>query len=252
MQDSQQGRAYQGVVEQLQEAIIEGEFQAGDRLPPERELSEKFSTSRGTIREALRILEHKGLVSIRIGGRGGAVVKAANSDSLNDSLELLIRSSEVSLENLAEFREGVESIVACLAVERASQKDIERLKGLELRAIELTEKGLDGWEELLKVDTQVHQALAQIAGNPIYIALIQSIYQNIHRYFYKHLPATMRNMRDNMRDICEIVRAVENRQAFKAGVLLQSHVYRFNRAMENSQAEEDFDKSSRPGGTEKP
>ena len=72
---AKQNRIFQDVVEQIQEAIIEGHLKVGDRLPPERELKEMLQTSRSTLREALRVLEQKGLIEIKLGMGGGAVVK---------------------------------------------------------------------------------------------------------------------------------------------------------------------------------
>ena len=61
---ARQNRIFRDVVEQIQEAIIQGRLKVGDRLPAERELKEMLQTSRGTLREALRVLEQKGLIEI--------------------------------------------------------------------------------------------------------------------------------------------------------------------------------------------
>jgi DNA-binding transcriptional regulator YhcF (GntR family) len=57
---AKQNRIFQDVVEQIQEAIIDGHLKVGDRLPAERELKAMLQTSRSTLREALRVLEQKG------------------------------------------------------------------------------------------------------------------------------------------------------------------------------------------------
>ncbi len=57
---AKQSRIFQDVVNQIQEAILDGHLNAGDKLPSERELGEMLGTSRGTLREALRVLEPKG------------------------------------------------------------------------------------------------------------------------------------------------------------------------------------------------
>ena len=64
---AKQSRIYQDVVEQIQTAILDGEIEAGAKLPSERDLCDLFQTSRGTLREALRILEQKSLIEIRLG-----------------------------------------------------------------------------------------------------------------------------------------------------------------------------------------
>jgi len=90
-QKARQNRIFQDMVEQIQEAILQGTLNPGDKLPPERELKEVFEASRGTLREALRILEQKGLITIKTGVAGGAVVNALTTDQVSESLDLLIR-----------------------------------------------------------------------------------------------------------------------------------------------------------------
>ena len=67
-------RIYEEIVRQVKQLIAEGRFKSGDRLPPERELAEKFVVSRTSVREALRALESLGLIDIRPGeGIAGAL-----------------------------------------------------------------------------------------------------------------------------------------------------------------------------------
>ena len=127
---AKQNRIFQDVVEQIEDAIISGDLQPGDTLPAERELKDQFRTSRGTLREALRVLEQKGLIEIRLGVGGGSVVKAEPLAPVCDGLDLLIRCRKISLNHLAEFREGVEGAVAGIAAAKASEKDLAELDQL--------------------------------------------------------------------------------------------------------------------------
>jgi len=231
-QQAKQSKIFQNVVDQIQDAILQGRLKAGSKLPAERELKELFKTSRGTLREALRVLEQKGLITIKTGVKGGAVVEALSTNQVSESLDLLIRYQRVSLRDLAEFREGVEGIVAGLAVERVKGKDIQYLKKLLADAKTLLDEGASGWDAFLRVDNQLHMMLAHIAGNPIYESVLKTIYDNIHRYFDQFLPREEGLLRENYRDLCEIVEAVENGQAAQVRLLVQNHVYRFNRLME--------------------
>jgi GntR family transcriptional repressor for pyruvate dehydrogenase complex len=231
-QQAKQSKVFQNVVDQIQDAILQGRLKAGSKLPAERELKELFKTSRGTLREALRVLEQKGLITIKTGVNGGAIVEALSTTQVSESLDLLIRYQRVSLRDLAEFREGVEGIVAGLAVERVKGKDIKYLKRLLADAKTLLDEGASGWDAFLRVDNQLHMMLAHIAGNPIYESVLQTIYDNIHRYFDQFLPREEGLLRENYRDLCEIVEAVENGQAAQVRLLVQNHVYRFNRLME--------------------
>jgi len=144
---AKQNRIFEDVVDQIQEAIIDGRLQAGDRLPAERELKGVLQTSRSTLREALRVLEQKGLIEIRLGMGGGAIVKSLTEDQVTESLDLLLRSQKVSLNHLAEFREGVEGDVVAIAAERAKDSDIQLLKNLLDDAAACVDRGVDHLDE---------------------------------------------------------------------------------------------------------
>ena len=144
---AKQSRIFQDVVDQIQEAIIDGTLKAGDMLPAERELREMLQTSRSTIREALRVLEQKGLIEIKLGMGGGARVKTVSTEQVTESLDLMIRSQEVSLNHLAEFRIGVEGDVVAIAAKKAEAKDIENLGRLLANAEECVAAGVERLNE---------------------------------------------------------------------------------------------------------
>ncbi len=121
-------KSYQNVVGQIQEAICEGILKEGDRLPSEMKLKEMFDTSRGTIREALRVLEQKGLIVIKTGVNGGPTVREANTEPISDSIALLIQQQKVSLEHLAQFRTLMEGYISEQAALLAKKEDILRLE----------------------------------------------------------------------------------------------------------------------------
>jgi len=229
---ARQSRIFQDVVDQIQEAILNGRLKTGEKLPPERELGVLFGTSRGTTREALRVLEQKGLVEIRLGVGGGAVVKGASADQITESLAMLIRSRKVSLEHLAEFREGVEGTVTGIAAEQADENGIRELQVLIDRAAEYYKGGMEFWHDFVRVDEQVHMALARISGNPLYMFIMQSIHDNIRRYYDRFLKAGPDEFRENYEDLCAIVEAVSRKDSIEAGRLARDHVKRFNRYME--------------------
>jgi GntR family transcriptional repressor for pyruvate dehydrogenase complex len=232
---AKQNRIFQDVVEQIQEAIINGDLRPGDTLPPERDLKDTFRTSRGTLREALRVLEQKGLIEIRLGVRGGAVVKAAMADPFSESLDLLIRSQKVSLSHLAEFREGVEGTVAALATRRATGKDIRMLESLLSEAETHVAVGPNAWDDFVNVDKRFHQALAHISGNPIYILINQMVHENIQRYYDRFLPVDGAMLSENYTDLCKILEIVKSGDAVAAREVAVRHVKRFNDVMESNE-----------------
>jgi len=230
--EAKQNRVFQDVIEQIEEAILQGKLKAGDRLPAERELKEMFRTSRGTLREALRVLEQKGLITIKTGVRGGPIVKAVTTHQVSESLDLLIRYQKLSLKDLAEFREGVEGMVTGLAAERASKEEIDHLRHLLNQAKAHLKEGVSHWDAFIHVDNSLHMAMARIAGNPVYESVLQTVHDNINRYYETFLPRKEQNMIENYADLCDIVAAVEKGQAAEARLLAQDHVSRFNRLMQ--------------------
>jgi len=238
-QAAKQTKVFQDVVEQIQEAILDGRLTAGQTLPAERELKEMLSISRGTLREALRVLEQKGLIEIRLGVGGGSVVKDVDTDQISESLGLLIRAQKVSLNHLAQFREDVEGIVAARAAESRSAADIRKLRDLLAQANESVRKGSSHRQAFIDVDKRIHTTLARITGNPVYISVLTSIHDNIHRYYDRFLSMEQAKLEENYRDLCDLVSAVDHGESDKARRLAQKHVSRFNEYMKKRQEEED-------------
>jgi GntR family transcriptional repressor for pyruvate dehydrogenase complex len=237
-QTAKQTKVFQDVVEQIQEAILDGRLTAGQTLPAERELKEMLSISRGTLREALRVLEHKGLIEIKLGVGGGSVVRDVNTDQISESLGLLIRSQKVSLNHLAQFREDVEGIVAAHAADNRSAEDIRKLKDLLANAHECARKGNSRRNAFIDIDKQIHMTMARITGNPVYISVLTSVHDNIHRYYDRFLSMDKPELEENYQDLCDLVSAIENREVEKARSLARRHVRRFNQYMKKRAAEE--------------
>lgn len=233
-QVAKQNRIFQDVVEQIQNAILRGDLNPGDTLPSERDLKDMFQTSRGTLREALRVLEQKGLVEIKLGVRGGAVVKSISADTVTDSLDLLIRMRKISLKHLAEFREDVEGVVAAMAAERATREDVSMLEALLEEARLQADAGPSHWDGFIAVDKKFHQALATIARNPIYVLLHQMVHNNIQRYYDDYLPPDQNRLSENYSDLNQLMETVRDGNADDARKVAQRHVRRFNRYMQAS------------------
>jgi DNA-binding FadR family transcriptional regulator len=226
-------KVFQEVVSQIEEAILAGRIATGQTLPSERELKEIFQISRGTLREALRVLEQKGLIEIRLGVGGGSVVRSVDAGRVSESLGLLIRSQKVSLDHLAEFREGLEGSIAARAAARRSAADIRQLRDLLVTADACVQAGQRRREEFLEVDKQIHMTIAASTQNPIYQSVLASIHDNIHRYYERFLSMDARELLENHRDLCGLVDAIEKGDALTARRLAREHVKRFTGYMQD-------------------
>lgn len=218
-------RIFQDVVEQIEDAIVNGTLVPGEKLPPERELKETFSISRGTLREALRVLEQKRLIDIQLGAGGGAIVREITSEPMTDSLSLLLRSQKIPLDDLKEFRMDMEGNIARLAAERASAEDVEALREILASATECLDSHA-GWEAYVQADARLHMRLAQITGNPIYAYIQTAIHENINLYYAEFLEHEERVLREHYKDLCSLVEAVATGDGTEAFEQMQHHLGR--------------------------
>jgi DNA-binding FadR family transcriptional regulator len=235
-QKAKKNRIFQDVVDQIQEAILDRRLAPGDVLPPERQLRETFNISRGTLREALRVLEQKGLIEIRVGTAGGSIVRQAGMEQLTETFTLLIRSGSLSVMDVGQFRTGVEGKTAALAAQRASVQEIRTLETMLQQAEEMNSRGDAGWERFLDTDQEIHKMLAKISKNSLYILVSEMVHDNIRRYYDKFLENTPGRMAENLKDLEDMIAAVRNRQPLEAERVAEEHVHKFIVHMEEKEA----------------
>ena len=134
---------------------------SGEKLPAERDLAQRSKASRVSVREAYRSLEELGLIFVKRGAEGGAFISDVDHEPVSRSLSFMLRLGRTSHEELTEARLLIEPPVARLAARRASEEDIEQLRGL-LRKQEAALKG-DG--DPRQYDLQFHRLVADCAKN---------------------------------------------------------------------------------------
>jgi DNA-binding FadR family transcriptional regulator len=124
-------RIHEDVFEQLRDAILDGRFHAGDKLPPERELAEQFQVNRTSVREAIKRLEALGLVSVRQGD--GATVQPLIEGSLDLLAPMVFHNGRVDATVLTEMNEVISPLLfemAQLAIERCRPEQLVALRRL--------------------------------------------------------------------------------------------------------------------------
>jgi GntR family transcriptional regulator, transcriptional repressor for pyruvate dehydrogenase complex len=179
-----QARASGEIVSQIERAIFDGELRSGDRLESERELAERFSVSRITVRDALRVLEARGLVVVKVGASGGAFVTETNVDQVAESISTMILLRRMTLSGVAEARTVVETATCELAAERA---DVESIKRIE-REVERGRAVVREQAPHTEASMDFHVAVADAAKNELLSATV-SAYRDL-------LVQTLHDMRD--------------------------------------------------------
>lgn len=161
------------IIEQIKEAVFRKRLKPGDKLPSERELMEQFRTSRVTIREALRALEHFGILEIRRGGEGGAFIRDPNIKFVTNFLQDMFLMGKIKISDLTEARLAIEPFSVKLASERIKEESLEKIRQNIQESRECLDKNNDNDARLLHLE--FHRLIAQASQNPVISFMIDSI-----------------------------------------------------------------------------
>ena len=164
-------KAAEVLADELRGQIIRGGKPAGTQLTTEAGLIEEHGFSRGTVREALRLLEAEGLIAIRRGPRGGVSVAQPDLSAVSRSLSLLFTVDETPLADFFEFRKLVEPYAARLAA-GASEAARQRL-------VAFAEATPDDDPER---STDFHRELAECAGNELMRVMLVALHNVLDRH----------------------------------------------------------------------
>ncbi|AZG46616.1 HTH-type transcriptional regulator LutR [Gordonia insulae] len=176
LQPMQVPKASDVLANDLRERILRNEFPSGTALPPERELVTQTRMSRTTVREALRILEVQGLVTIKTGRSGGAFVQQPGGDALATSVSLLIRGQQLRLTALLETREAIEPACASLAAKYRTDDDLAALDAANT-AIGDLDLSL---ESFLQANVDWHLAVATASHNELLTGFMSALSHAIY------------------------------------------------------------------------
>ena len=162
----EQQAAYGLAVTHLKQQIHMGMVLPGERLPAERKLAEQIGISRVTLREALRVLEAEGYISVRRGASGGAF--AADEEQLRDMALKRLSSDPSGVLRIFEYRTAVEPLAAELSAVRRTPGDLRRLDEALREISQATNAG-----ELRRGEAAFHLAIAQASANPYIVTSIE-------------------------------------------------------------------------------
>jgi GntR family transcriptional regulator, transcriptional repressor for pyruvate dehydrogenase complex len=165
---------YELLAQRLLTLIASGEIAGGEPLPSERELVERFGVGRSSVREALRMLESKGLIDQR--GKGRFVVSEPQNP-LNSSLQVLLELQEVDMRELFEVREVLEGETAAFAAERRTDEDVLAIA----ETIDAMAASLHSADSYIDADLQFHLAIARASRNRIALHMMHAIREILRR-----------------------------------------------------------------------
>jgi GntR family transcriptional repressor for pyruvate dehydrogenase complex len=210
-------RLFRQVVQQIEARIIEGSLKPGDMLPPERVMTEQFGVSRTVIREAIKALEHGGLVKVEH-GRGVMVVRPS-ADSVTDSMIKYVKIQQSPIWALHELRSILEVEMARLAAERRNMEDIEKLNAIVRR---MSAK-VNSPAEYVELDIEFHLAIADAAHNQLFSMVLRpfmSLMQEARRVGATVPYAPTQTIKHHK----GIAEAIKNRDGSEARRMMQEHL----------------------------
>jgi GntR family transcriptional regulator, transcriptional repressor for pyruvate dehydrogenase complex len=163
-------RLYEQIVQQIEESILKGALKAGDQLPAERELAQRFGVSRTAVREAVKALREKGLVEAYSGR--GTFITDGTTQAVRQSLDLMVKIGQPEgSTQLAEVRAILEPEIAALAALRGQESEIATMR----EAVAIMDAAGHDPDAYIEADLDFHLALAEAAANPLILSLIDSI-----------------------------------------------------------------------------
>lgn len=188
-----QPRVAEMVADILRARIVDGELADGDMLPKQDDLLAEFQVSRPSIREAMRILETEGLISVRRGNIGGAEVHAPKPRSAAYMLGLVMQSKHVTLTDVATALRILEPACAALCAEREdrAEKVVPQLRELNEQA----ETHVDDGPAFTRLARQWHDEMVEACGNETMILLVgtlEAIWSHHESIWADHIAAAGR------------------------------------------------------------
>ncbi|WP_059104286.1 FadR/GntR family transcriptional regulator [Shouchella shacheensis] len=202
-------RLYEQVLDKLMDNYKQGLIQIGDRIPPERKLAETLGVSRGTLRDAFRVLESMGIIQTIPGG--GRILKkelSTSKDVSTKNQEIIMELKKAAVLELIEAREIMEVPMLDLIIDRASENDIEHMKTI------LKEKD---------IDYLFHETLAALSGNTVLLNFTKLNLDLIHQA--RSITYVRKEKYDEAnREHWAIVEAVEQRNKQLARTKMMEHL----------------------------
>ncbi len=215
-------RPQEQVESQIRQAILDGEFRPGDRLPSAASLARNFGVSRSTIREALRALSGAGLITTSPGASGGSFVEAIDHHSLSqrfgESVENIMRLGSITYPEVADVRLMLEVPSARMAARARTEEDLAELD----RIVEEEKRVAVSDPSVPSLNAEFHRVVARASGNRLFASLISALHYVTHPLDYIDTSAELG--RQSVIHHIRIVAAVRDRNEGAAAAAMETHL----------------------------
>ncbi|TIL51350.1 FCD domain-containing protein [Mesorhizobium sp.] len=232
------------VVQQIESLILEGVLRTGDRLPGERELARRFEVSRPILRDALKALEGRGLLTTRPGG--GTHVADVIGQLFTKPVTDLISMHRKAATDYLEYRREIEAVAAEYAARRATSDDLALLDRIMARMDEAHRTG--NFDDEAEIDAEFHHAICECAHNIILLHTLRSCYRLLsegvfqNRLLVFNVPGAREALLSQHQAIYAAVKAGDPAAARQAAM---DHISHVERTMAEAERSGDWQRVSR-------
>jgi GntR family transcriptional regulator, transcriptional repressor for pyruvate dehydrogenase complex len=209
------------MVQEVIGMLVGGDLKPGDRLGSESDLIQRFGFSRAVVREALRVLESEGVVTVKPGPNGGIFCGSPGVDQITRSIDLYGALHDITPEDLAEARLELEVVVARLAAVRRTDEDLAALERLNAAWVrQIAQYDRDG---AAQVNVDFHIALTQAAHNPVFMAIMDALEGLLYRTALEpKYPVRQLDYVVNAHEY--VLRPIRSRDADEAAAMMRTHL----------------------------
>ncbi len=211
------------IVRQIEDRIFLGDLKPDEMLPSESHLMKQFGVGRYTVREALRMLEASGLIRIKQGSKGGAVITRLTNEFVSDFLIKAIRFGEVSTEALSQFRLALEPAIAEILASK-EHLDPEYIAQMEAN-IAAVKALFEGGNVTAYGNMDFHVILALATENPMFVILLKTLRAG----FNLIIPPKNELQMDTIKHHEKILDAIKHRDPVRARENMREHLVQMDR-----------------------
>lgn len=213
-------KASEQLVHTLLEDIVREGLKPGDRLPQEPEMVQKYGVARATVREALRILEINGMITVRVGPGGGPTVRSATPADFGRAMSLFLQAEGITLEELFRARRLIEPILVRDAAEQQDEAYMARARDLVERGriVDVTDD-----QAYINITREFHELTVSGSPNRVFklfsLGLMSMFIGSLNKAIY-----TTEKRKQVLKEHEDILKAILTKNAAKAEKLMTVHM----------------------------
>lgn len=214
--DQLKGKAYSKVLNFVKENISNGKFKVGEKLPTERELSEKLELSRNSVREALRTLDNMGMIECRQGS--GNYLTGDLRKNIEQSFAMMFMLKQIDDKQISMLRRAVDIQAIRLAVRNISDEEIEEVNDFFAQYMSVER------DKAAFVDKEFHLMIAKYSKNELFVIINDALSEIMDKFIFKARNLVIKNQGDVITVMhVEMMKALIERNEQKGVLAVNTH-----------------------------